>query len=93
LNSNFCLFVAKRGKANSHPFVDAYNMVTGKALATEGAGRKNAPSVGGNHLRVAGRGVGFPARMIARLRSVIGSRVPFGYQDTAGFHFGTQAAE
>ena len=68
-------------------------MVTGKVLATGRAGLKSAPSANGNHLRAAGRGVALPVRMIAKLRSAVKSRVPFGYEDAAGFHYGAEAVE
>lgn len=93
MDGNFCLFVAKRWKAILHPLVDTHNMVTGKVLATGRAGLKSAPSANGNHLRAAGRGVALPVRMIAKLRSAVKSRVPFGYEDAAGFHYGAEAVE
>jgi hypothetical protein len=68
-------------------------MVTGKELVTKCVDQTIPLSVHGNNLRMAGHKVGFPAQITATLCGVIESRVPFGYEDEAGFHYGASSAD
>ena len=66
-------------------------MVTGKELVPGGADQA-VSSVEGDSVRMAEREGRFPARMIVKLRSVIKSRVPVGFEDASGFHYGANSA-
>ena len=68
------------------------NMVTGKELAASGAEQERPLSLKDEHLQSSGCQVGFSARMVARLCDVIASRVPSGYEDEYGFHYGADLA-
>jgi hypothetical protein len=68
-------------------------MVTGKELVTKCVGQTTPLSVESNSRRVTGHKVRFPARVTAALCGAIESRVPFGYEDEAGFHYGASSAD
>ena len=89
---NFGLFVAKRWKADLFHVIYLCNMVTGKELAAGQAGREKPLPLENNLLHVAGRGMVLPARMVMKLCDVIVARVPFGYEDESGFHYGVHIA-
>jgi len=68
-------------------------MVAGKQLAT-GCVEKTTPVPSdGNHKWMARRGGGFPIRNIMKLCSAVESRVPLGYEDEGGFHYGVNLAD
>jgi hypothetical protein len=47
--------------------------------------RKAVPTAGPN--------AGFPVRIIAKWRAAIASRVPVGYEDETGFHYGVKTGD
>jgi len=67
-------------------------MVTGKELAAGRADQERPLSLEDNHRQFAGRQVAFPVHMVAKLCDAIASRVPFGYEDENGFHYGADLA-
>jgi len=44
-----------------------------------------------NNSRIAWHQIGSPARIVAILRNVVAARVPVGYEDESGFHYGVAA--
>jgi hypothetical protein len=91
-NCNFCLFVAKKGKALFLPIADAHNMVTGNELA-RGHGDETMPRTDdGSAFRIEGHNVGLSVRIVAKLCRVMKFQVPVGYEDEAGFHYGADIA-
>jgi hypothetical protein len=44
-------------------------------------------------LRIAWHEVGFPVRIIAKLRAAIEAWVPVGYEDETGFHYSLKASD
>lgn len=44
-------------------------------------------------LRIAWHEVSFPVRIIAKLRAAIEARVPVGYEDETGFHYGMKESD
>jgi hypothetical protein len=44
-------------------------------------------------LRIAWPEVGFPVRIIAKLRAAIEARAPVGYEDETGFHYSLNASD
>ncbi|MGB7746579.1 MAG: hypothetical protein WBN75_04750 [Verrucomicrobiia bacterium] len=46
-----------------------------------------------SNLRIAWQEVSFPVRIIAQLRAAIADRVPVGYEDETGFHYGMKASD
>jgi hypothetical protein len=42
-------------------------------------------------VQIAWQEVSFPVRIIAKLRAAIEARVPVGYEDETGFHYGLHA--
>jgi hypothetical protein len=45
------------------------------------------------NLRIAWHEVSFPVRIIAKLRAAIEDRVPVGFEDETGFHYGRKASD
>jgi hypothetical protein len=68
-------------------------MVTGKELATGNVDRAMPLTVDGNTMRIAGHKDGVPVGVIAMLCGVMESRVPVGYEDEDGFHYGANLAD
>jgi hypothetical protein len=68
-------------------------MVTGKELTARCVEQTKPLPSEGNIMRIAGLGVGFPVRSLVKLCGVIESRVPFGYEDEEGFHYGASSAD
>ena len=92
-NRNFCLYVAKKGKAFSRRCIELHNVVTGKEL-TAGFVEKTTPlSSDGNIMRVAGHKLGLLVRIVAQLCGMVEAHVPFGYEDEGGFHYGADVAD
>ena len=60
---------------------------------TKGVDQTVPLSVDGNREQMAGHKAGFPARIAAMLCGMIESRVQFGYEDEAGFHYGPSPAD
>jgi hypothetical protein len=71
-------------------------MIAGSQLAERHV-EQTMPSSSANTLRIALRiawhEVRFPVRIIAKLRAAIEARVPVGYEDETGFHYGADAAD
>ena len=67
-------------------------MVTGNELGTGKADEGSPVPVESVHERGAGLGAGVLVRGVVKLRDAIRSRVPIGYQDDEGFHYGTSLA-
>ena len=63
-------------------------MVTGKELATGNTDRAMPLTVDGNTMQIEGHKAGSPVRIIAMLCGVMETRVPVGYEDEGGFHYG-----
>jgi len=68
-------------------------MLAGKELATECVDQKMPLAVDSNTMRIAGHKVGLPVRLVAKLRGVIESQMPVGYEDEGGFHHGVNLAD
>ncbi len=68
-------------------------MVTGKELATGHVDQTMTLPSDGNIIRIAGYKVGLPVCIVTRLCGVIESRVPIGYEDEGGFHYGANLAD
>ena len=92
LNRNFCSIVAKRRRACSTLNIYLRNMVTGKELVTGRVDQTLPQPGGGDSVRRTGRKFGFSLRKIAKWYGVIKSRVPVGYEDEEGFHYGANLA-
>jgi len=90
---NFYKQVGKEGRAHNTIWLDACNMVISRQLASE----RLVPSMPLPLVRDGGRiawyQIGSPARIAAILRASLEARVPIGYQDDSGFHYGVQAPE
>jgi hypothetical protein len=67
-------------------------MVTGAQLATKQAVKTMPLPLDHTNVRIAWYKIGSPKRIVARLRAVIETRAPVGYEDEAGFHYGPEAA-
>ena len=67
-------------------------MGTGKALATGNADRAMPLSVDSGTMQIEGHKAGLPLRIIAMLCGVMEIRVPVGYEDEGGFHYGADLA-
>jgi hypothetical protein len=67
-------------------------MITGSQLAERHV-EQTMPSSSANTLRIAWHEVRFPVRIIAKLRAAIEARVPVGYEDETGFHYGADAKD
>ena len=63
-------------------------MVTSIRLATEWAPKALPLPLDHQSGRVAWYKIGSPLRIIAVLRATVEARVPVGYEDEAGFHYG-----
>jgi hypothetical protein len=46
-----------------------------------------------NAVQTAGPKAGLPVRIIAKWHAAIASRVPIGYEDETGFHYGVKAGD
>ena len=68
-------------------------MVAGKQLARGRVEQTTPVPSDGDRTRMAGRRGGFPIRDIAKLCSVVESRVPIGYEDESGFHYGANLSD
>ena len=67
-------------------------MIAGSQLAERHV-EQTMPSSSANTLRFAWHEVRFPVRIIAKLRAAIEARVPVGYEDETGFHYGADATD
>jgi hypothetical protein len=67
-------------------------MIAGSQLAERHV-EQTMPSLSANTLRIAWHEVRFPVRIIAKLRAAIEARVPVGYEDETGFHYGADAKD
>jgi len=67
-------------------------MVIGKELATGNDDRATPSAVDGNIRWIAGQKGPAPVRIVAKLYGVVKSKVPVGYEDEDGFHFGANLA-
>ena len=68
-------------------------MVAGKELATGDADRGMPLMVVSNSRQIERRQVGFPLRTIAKWLGGMETRVPVGYEDEGGFHYGADLAD
>ena len=67
-------------------------MVTGKELAT-GNDDQAMPLAGDSHFgRITEHKDSVLVRLVAKLSRVMKSRVPLGYEDEGGFHYGADLA-
>jgi len=92
LDGNFCLFVAKRGRACSRLNIYLRNMVTGKELATVNDDQAMPLAGDSNFGRIAQHQGSVLVRLVAKLSGAMKSRVPLGYEDDGGFHYGADLA-
>jgi hypothetical protein len=67
-------------------------MIAGNQLAKRHV-EQTPPAPTAGNLRIAWHEVGFPVRIIAKLRAAIEARVPVGYEDEAGFHYSMKASD
>ena len=67
-------------------------MIAGSQLAERHV-EQTMSSSSASTLRIAWHEVRFPVRIIAKLRAAIEARVPVGYEDETGFHYGADAAD
>jgi hypothetical protein len=89
---NFYKQVGKGWRARPGIWVDARNMVAGTQLAEKRTGEMMPLPLDRNSGRIAWHQIGSPVRIIAILRATLKARVPVGYEDEAGFHYGAEAA-
>jgi hypothetical protein len=68
-------------------------MIAGSQLAERHVEQTMPSSSASNPLRIAWHEVRFPVRIIAKLRAAIEARVPVGYEDETGFHYGADATD
>ena len=73
--------------------MDTCNVIATKWLAKKCLERTMALPSGGDGLQSAGPEAGSAVQIITKLRSTIEARVPVGYEDENGFHFGADAAD
>ena len=73
--------------------MDCHNMIAGSQLAEPGVDPKAVLSSAGDVLPKAGNEAGFLVGLIMKLRAAIEVRVPVGYQDKTGFHYGANATD
>jgi len=67
-------------------------MVTGKELATGNDDQAMPLAVDSNFGRIAGHKDRVLVRLVAKLSGAMKSRVPLGYEDEGGFHYGADLA-
>jgi hypothetical protein len=68
-------------------------MIAGSQLAERHVEQTMSSSSASNPLRMAWHEVRFTVRIIAKLRAAIEARVPVGYEDKSGFHYGADATD
>jgi hypothetical protein len=68
-------------------------MIAGSQLAERHVEQTMSSSSASNPLRMAWHEVRFTVRIIAKLRAAIEARVPVGYEDESGFHYGADATD
>jgi len=68
-------------------------MIVGTQLAHRRIDQTMHLPLNRNATRIAWHEVGSPVRIIAILRATIEARVPVGYEDEAGFHYGSDASD
>jgi hypothetical protein len=68
-------------------------MVTGNGLTTGRVDRTMPLMVDSNTLRMAGHKVGLLVRIVVKFCSAFESRVPIGYEDDGGFHYGANLTD
>jgi hypothetical protein len=68
-------------------------MIAGSQLAERHVEQTMSSSSASDPLRIAWHEVRFPVRIIAKLRAAIEARVPVGYEDETGFHYGADATD
>jgi hypothetical protein len=68
-------------------------MIVGTQLANRQIDRMMHLPLNRHASRIAWHEVGSPVRIIALLRATIEARVPVGYEDDAGFHYGSEATD
>jgi hypothetical protein len=68
-------------------------MITGTQLSAQRTVRATPLPLARIDNRIAWHEVGSPVRIIAILRASIKSRVPVGYEDESGFHYGADATD
>jgi len=69
-----------------------HNMVTGKELVAGQADQKLSAPIDGDRALTTEHKAAFPVRSLVKLYRVIKSRVPIGYEDEEGFHYGADLA-
>jgi hypothetical protein len=67
-------------------------MITGSQLAGR-HGEQTMSSSSASTLQIVWQEVGFPVRVIMKLRAAFAARVPVGYEDETGFHYGLRAPD
>jgi len=73
--------------------MNARNMIAGIQLAERHVEQTPPSSSASKPLRIAWHEVGFPVRIVAKLRAAIDARAPVGYEDETGFHSGADATD
>jgi hypothetical protein len=68
-------------------------MIAGSQLAERHVEQTIPSSSASNLPRIAWYEVRYPVRIIAKLRAAIEARVPVGYEDESGFHYGADATD
>ena len=66
-------------------------MVTGNEIVAGNSDRTVPQAVESNLVRMTRHGVGIPGRIMVKLRRVFETRVPVGYEDEDGFHYGADS--
>jgi hypothetical protein len=67
-------------------------MIAGSQLAERYVEQTMASS-SASTLQIAWHEVRFPVRIIAKVRAAIEARVPVGYEDETGFHYGRKSSD
>jgi hypothetical protein len=73
--------------------MDICNVIATKWLAKRCLERTMGLPSDGNSFETAGPKLDSPVRIIMKLRATIEARVPVGYEDENGFHYGAGTAD
>ena len=73
--------------------MDTCNVIATKWLAKRCLAHPTALPSGGNAVQTTGSYDGSAVQVITRLRATIEARVPVGYEDETGFHYGADVTD
>ena len=73
--------------------MDTCNVIAANWLAKRCLERTMALASNGDTRRTTGHEVGSSVRIVTKLRATLEARVPVGYEDETGFHYGADATD